>query len=149
MESVRAELEEYRRQKTIVSQRQEKPIENAIIKEQCEEPVKQIDEEVVEQSECAVVKPTLVDRLQNILFYTLLWLLLLSVAIYAEFGCVYALLSAFVILWLNTSRRKKPNEAQQHQLSAYSVFNPNCERLPGQITAEHFEDMYRRGGGLI
>ncbi|RCN37228.1 hypothetical protein ANCCAN_16869 [Ancylostoma caninum] len=31
------------------------------------------------------------------------------------------------------------------RLSAYSVFNPNCERLLGQMTAEHFErDMLRR-----
>ncbi|CDW54835.1 SAYSvFN domain containing protein [Trichuris trichiura] len=148
MESVRAELEEYRRKKTILCQQQKKPIEKAVVKENCEEPVRQI-EEVVEESDTAEVKATVVDRLQKILLFTLLWLLLLSVAIYVEFGCVYALSSAFVILWLNTSRRKKQNEAQQQQLSAYSVFNPNCERLPGQITAEHFEDMYRRGGGLI
>lgn len=24
-------------------------------------------------------------------------------------------------------------------MSAYSVFNPNCEQLLGQMTAEHFE----------
>ncbi|VDN32176.1 unnamed protein product [Cylicostephanus goldi] len=31
------------------------------------------------------------------------------------------------------------------QLSAYSVFNPHCERLLGQMTAEHFErDVLRR-----
>ncbi|VDO71930.1 unnamed protein product [Heligmosomoides polygyrus] len=31
------------------------------------------------------------------------------------------------------------------QMSAYSVFNPNCERLLGQMTAEHFErDVLRR-----
>jgi len=33
------------------------------------------------------------------------------------------------------SEPRKPGE-----MSAYSVFNPNCERLAGQMTAEHFEN---------
>ncbi|KAK6015819.1 hypothetical protein OSTOST_18706 [Ostertagia ostertagi] len=34
---------------------------------------------------------------------------------------------------------------REGEMSAYSVFNPNCERLLGQMTAEHFErDVLRR-----
>ncbi|VDO31845.1 unnamed protein product [Haemonchus placei] len=34
---------------------------------------------------------------------------------------------------------------EPEKMSAYSVFNPNCERLLGQMTAEHFErDVLRR-----
>ncbi|KRZ04017.1 SAYSvFN domain-containing protein 1 [Trichinella zimbabwensis] len=90
-----------------------------------------------------------INKLQYALQIFFIWLILLTVAVWIEFGCVYALLSCFVFLWYNTSssrrrrRRKKPGE-----LSAYSVFNPECTRLPGQLTAEHFEDAIRSGGFL-
>uniref|UniRef100_A0A5S6QEC7 SAYSvFN domain-containing protein n=1 Tax=Trichuris muris TaxID=70415 RepID=A0A5S6QEC7_TRIMR len=144
MESIKAELEEYRRRRAAAQSTQEKPSPIAVAEQKREEPVHPT-EEAVKDTDCSgVAKPTLVDRIQKFLLFALLWLLLLSVAVYAEFGCVYALTSAFGILWFNTSRKKR-NETGR-QLSAYSVFNPNCQRLPGQITAEHFEDMYRKGG---
>ncbi|EJW88880.1 hypothetical protein WUBG_00209 [Wuchereria bancrofti] len=38
------------------------------------------------------------------------------------------------------NRKRKSGE-----LSAYSIFNPHCERLPGTLTAEHFErDLLKR-----
>ncbi|VDM99585.1 unnamed protein product [Thelazia callipaeda] len=53
--------------------------------------------------------------------------------IYIEFGLVFFIFSLFVILFINMEKRK-PGD-----LSAYSVFNPRCERLLGTMTAEHFE----------
>ncbi|VDL83403.1 unnamed protein product [Nippostrongylus brasiliensis] len=42
-------------------------------------------------------------------------------------------------IWLSLGTRS------EGEISAYSVFNPNCERLLGQMTAEHFErDVLRR-----
>lgn len=56
-----------------------------------------------------------------------------------EFGLVYFLFSCFVLMFLNLGVRK------EGEMSAYSVFNENCERLLGQITSEHFErDLLRR-----
>ncbi|KAE9553122.1 hypothetical protein FO519_003675 [Halicephalobus sp. NKZ332] len=50
-----------------------------------------------------------------------------------EFGLVYFSFSVIMIFLLNLGSRK------EGELSAYSVFNPNCERLLGQFTSEEFE----------
>uniref|UniRef100_A0A0K0CVT0 SAYSvFN domain-containing protein n=1 Tax=Angiostrongylus cantonensis TaxID=6313 RepID=A0A0K0CVT0_ANGCA len=57
----------------------------------------------------------------------------------AQFGLVFFAASVLIAICLCLGDR---NEGE---MSAYSVFNPNCERLLGQITAEHFErDVLRR-----
>jgi hypothetical protein len=66
-------------------------------------------------------------------------------AAHARFGLVYFVLSLLLLICLNLGSR-------DGQPSAYSVFNPGCERLLGQLTGEHFErDMLMRrqqqGGG--
>uniref|UniRef100_A0AC34G1K7 SAYSvFN domain-containing protein n=1 Tax=Panagrolaimus sp. ES5 TaxID=591445 RepID=A0AC34G1K7_9BILA len=61
------------------------------------------------------------------------WLAGQVLAANAQFGIVYFMFSAFLFLFLNLGSRK------EGELSAYSVFNPNCERLLGQMTAEQFE----------
>ena len=72
---------------------------------------------------------------------TLLWLLLWGFFISVEFGSVYFLLSAFafIVLSLRGSRRRIG------ELSAYSVFNENCESIDGTLTAEQFERELRYG----
>uniref|UniRef100_A0A183V6Q5 SAYSvFN domain-containing protein n=1 Tax=Toxocara canis TaxID=6265 RepID=A0A183V6Q5_TOXCA len=68
-----------------------------------------------------------------------IWLILQFAFAYAQFGFVFFIFSLFMAVILNLGQRK-PNEP-----SAYSVFNPNCERLLGTLTAEHFErDLLRR-----
>ncbi|KAL3084703.1 hypothetical protein niasHT_031588 [Heterodera trifolii] len=62
-----------------------------------------------------------------------LWLSGQLLAAHVQFGFVYFVLSALLLLLLNLGVRR------EGELSAYSVFNPNCERLPGQLTGEHFE----------
>ncbi|CAJ0582520.1 unnamed protein product, partial [Mesorhabditis spiculigera] len=53
--------------------------------------------------------------------------------IWAHFGSVFFVFSALITICLGLGQRA------EGELSAYSVFNENCERLPGQMTAEHFE----------
>ncbi|MFH4981920.1 hypothetical protein AB6A40_008629 [Gnathostoma spinigerum] len=70
-------------------------------------------------------------------FFT--WALLQMLFTYVQFGFVFFLFSLLVGLALNLGQRR-PGE-----MSAYSVFNPNCERLLGTLTAEHFErDLLRQ-----
>ncbi|VDK24302.1 unnamed protein product [Anisakis simplex] len=61
------------------------------------------------------------------------WLILQISAAYVQFGVVFFMFSLFIAMVLNLGERKA------NEPSAYSVFNPHCERLPGQLTAEHFE----------
>ncbi len=63
----------------------------------------------------------------------LLWVTLFALFIILEFGAVYFVISLLVIIYLNTGKRKKG------QISAYSVFNPNMERIQGTLTPEHIE----------
>lgn len=65
----------------------------------------------------------------------LLWLILFGLFIELEFGAVYVLLSTFYFIYTNTGTGKK----LKNEPSAYSVFNPNCERIQGSLTAEQFE----------
>ncbi|CAI4225089.1 unnamed protein product [Auanema sp. JU1783] len=50
-----------------------------------------------------------------------------------EFGAVFFVFSLLCAICLSLGKRN------DNEISAYSVFNPNCERLLGQMTAEHFE----------
>ncbi|KAJ1347295.1 hypothetical protein KIN20_002321 [Parelaphostrongylus tenuis] len=59
--------------------------------------------------------------------------------IWAQFGLVFFAVSVLLTICLSLGNRS------EGEMSAYSVFNPNCERLLGQMTAEHFErDVLRR-----
>ena len=64
-----------------------------------------------------------------------LWFILFGLFVELEFGIVYVILSLFVIIYFNTSTKKR----SKHKLSAYSVFNKDYERLDGTFTAEQFE----------
>ena len=68
-----------------------------------------------------------------------LWSTLLAIFVKLEFGVVYIVVSSLVLLYLNTNIGKRKG------VSAYSVFNPNVERLPGQLTAEQLEKSLIRG----
>ncbi|KAJ8045514.1 SAYSvFN domain-containing protein 1 [Holothuria leucospilota] len=75
----------------------------------------------------------------------LLWLMLLGAFVFLGLGAVFLLLSLFYLIYstMDSGRRK------DGQLSAYSVFNPNCERLQGQLTAEQFEKELKYGAGSM
>ncbi|GMR59552.1 hypothetical protein PMAYCL1PPCAC_29747 [Pristionchus mayeri] len=59
--------------------------------------------------------------------------------VWIEFGAVFFVFSCLTGICLGLGSRR------QGEVSAYSVFNSNCERLLGSMTAEHFErDMLHR-----
>uniref|UniRef100_A0A8C6ST32 Si:ch211-59d15.9 n=1 Tax=Neogobius melanostomus TaxID=47308 RepID=A0A8C6ST32_9GOBI len=66
----------------------------------------------------------------------LLWLVLLGLFAELEFGLPFFVLSLFYWIYegLRSSEDRQPGE-----LSAYSVFNPDCQPLLGSLTAEQLE----------
>jgi hypothetical protein len=46
-------------------------------------------------------------------------------------------------MWYSLNRRRRRNE-----LSAYSVFNPNFEKIQGTFSGEDYDRQLRRGGVL-
>uniref|UniRef100_A0A096M8T7 SAYSVFN motif domain containing 1 n=1 Tax=Poecilia formosa TaxID=48698 RepID=A0A096M8T7_POEFO len=75
--------------------------------------------------------------LSNImLLKVLLWVVLLGLFVELEFGLPFFIISLFYWLYegLRSPEPRKPGE-----LSAYSVFNPDCQPLLGSLTAEQLE----------
>ncbi|XP_050072008.1 SAYSvFN domain-containing protein 1 [Anopheles maculipalpis] len=68
------------------------------------------------------------------LVYFLFWATLYAIAIELRFGVVFLMLSALFGIYFNTRTKKAPGE-----ISAYSVFNENCEAIDGTLKAEQFE----------
>lgn len=67
--------------------------------------------------------------------YFLLWATLYALALRLEFGAVYFILSSFYLIWANTRSGPK----KEGEMSAYSVFNPDCQSIDGTLKAEQFE----------
>lgn len=63
-----------------------------------------------------------------------LWFCLWGLFIELQFGAVFFAVSAIVFTYINT--RTGPGDGK---LSAYSVFNKDCERIQGTITAEQMQ----------
>ncbi|CAF0796033.1 unnamed protein product [Didymodactylos carnosus] len=72
-----------------------------------------------------------------------LWLTLFIIFIRLEFGAVYFIISFLYIIWMNLGRRDRS------KLSAYSVFNPNFEKIGGTFSGEDYDKQLRHGGGTI
>jgi len=70
-----------------------------------------------------------------------LWTTLYTLAIHLEFGTVYLIVSVLYAIWKNTRTGPK----KQGEVSAYSVFNHNCEAIAGTLKAEQFEQEIRYG----
>lgn len=70
------------------------------------------------------------------LLKVLLWLVLLGLFVELEFGLPFFVISLFY--WLYEGLRS-PSQRQPGELSAYSVFNPDCQPLLGSLTAEQLE----------
>jgi hypothetical protein len=69
-----------------------------------------------------------------------LWVLGYKLFIKWEFGMVYLFASILIFIFTNLGERKP------WQLSAYSVFNPNFERLPGTMTVGDLQSSMGMGG---
>ena len=74
-----------------------------------------------------------------------LWFILWGLFIELGFGAVYFILSISVILYMNMRSGSRASS----EPSAYSVFNPNCERIDGTFTAEQFEKELRFGASSV
>lgn len=70
------------------------------------------------------------------LLKVLLWLVLLGLFAELEFGLPFFVISLFY--WLYQGLRS-PAAREPGEMSAYSVFNPDCQPLLGAITAEQLE----------
>jgi len=80
---------------------------------------------------------------QIILIKFLLWLTLFVIFLRLEFGAIYFIVSLLYLMWYSLDRRRRRNE-----LSAYSVFNPNFEKIQGTFSGEDYERQLRRGGAF-
>lgn len=69
------------------------------------------------------------------LIYFLIWATLYAIAVELKFGSVYFMFSLLIGICINT--RVKPKGKKE--VSAYSVFNENCESIDGTFKAEMFE----------
>ncbi|XP_049613231.1 SAYSvFN domain-containing protein 1 [Syngnathus scovelli] len=70
------------------------------------------------------------------LLKVLIWVMLLGLFVELEFGWAFFVISLFY--WMYEGLRD-PKDREPEEMSAYSVFNPNCEPLPGALTAEQME----------
>ncbi|CAF0872021.1 unnamed protein product [Rotaria sp. Silwood1] len=78
---------------------------------------------------------------QIILLKFFVWLTLFLIFIRLEFGAIYFIISLLYLMWSSLGSRRRRN-----QLSAYSVFNPNFEKIQGTFSAEDYDRQLRRGG---
>lgn len=77
--------------------------------------------------------------------YVCFWLTCWAIAIEMKFGIVFLLLSALFGIYFNTRTGPK----KRNEISAYSVFNKNCESIDGTLKAEQFEREIRYGPGSV
>lgn len=75
----------------------------------------------------------------------ILWFILLVLFIELEFAAVYITCSIIYVICSNL----RSGGRRKGELSAYSVFNPNCKRIDGTFTAEQFEKELRFGAGAV
>lgn len=73
----------------------------------------------------------------KLMIASILWLLTFIALVQLELAGPFVLLTALlIIIYYGTSSGKARKKTE---LSAYSVFNPNCVRLEGTLTAEQLE----------
>lgn len=77
--------------------------------------------------------------------YLLLWSTVYVISIQLEFGTVYLMISVLVFIYYNTRSGPK----KKGEISAYSVFNPNCEPIDGTLKPEQFEQEIRFGAASV
>ncbi|XP_064599673.1 SAYSvFN domain-containing protein 1-like [Liolophura sinensis] len=81
----------------------------------------------------------------SLILKILLWVILWALFVEIGFGAVFFIVSSLIIIY----RTMNSGSRDRSQLSAYSVFNPNFERLEGTFTAEQFEKELRYGAASV
>lgn len=75
----------------------------------------------------------------------LMWIFAWLFCIEHQFGAVFFVVSMIFFIYYNTRTGRK----EKNRLSAYSVFNPNCERIDGTFTSEQFEKELLHGANSV
>ena len=87
-----------------------------------------------------------VDNVASVsLWKFVVWFCLWGFFVSIEFGAVYLVASGFLLLCVNLGNRSR----KSGEMSAYSVFNKNCEAIDGTLTAEQFEREIRLGPSSV
>lgn len=77
---------------------------------------------------------------KKVFWKIIFWFCLFCLFLYLQFGTIFIICSLFYLIYSNlgvgTGRRR-------NQLSAYSVFNPQFEKLQGTFSAENYEKQWR------
>ena len=105
------------------------------------EPKQQVEDEAEEEETEAVPETSR----QVLVMKMLVWLTLLVIFIRLEFALIYLIISLLYLIWssLGSGRRRR----RRDELSAYSVFNPNLEKIQGTFSGEDYDRQLRHGGG--
>lgn len=77
--------------------------------------------------------------------YAIVWLSLFIYFLKIQFGAVYFVISVLIGIYFNTRTRPR----KRGEVSAYSVFNENCQSIDGTLKAEQFEREIRYGAGTV
>ncbi|KAI3638773.1 hypothetical protein MIR68_003271 [Amoeboaphelidium protococcarum] len=80
-------------------------------------------------------------RDRNVQLKIILWFILLVATSHYGFGGVYLCMSILVIIYMNTST----NPQDSSQMSAYSVFNRNNERILGDRDPNSIDSQLKSG----
>lgn len=157
MSDTKAKLQEYRKRKQIEEDREAR--KNALWNYLTLNPIRKrfntntsFTNNVTAESketleECESEKEN-IDQIWSTLDWVILtvklsvWICLQVVFIKIEFGAVFFLFSCIFLMLSNLGKRKKG------EMSAYSVFNPNCESIDGTLTAQQFEREIRHNPAL-
>ncbi|XP_050295181.1 uncharacterized protein LOC126735277 [Anthonomus grandis grandis] len=84
---------------------------------------------------------TVFDYIQYVLWF-ILWVTVYAIFIKLEFGVIYLIVSGLVGMYLNTRTGPK----KKNEISAYSVFNKNCEKIGGTLDGEKMTQQMLYGG---
>ena len=76
--------------------------------------------------------------MRNIIIF-FIWSIIYKLFIDFGFGLIYFFLTIIILIFNNLGERKS------WELSAYSIFNPNFERIPGSINSNNFNGILNIG----
>lgn len=113
------------------------PLEKSSDTEEYDEEIVSSEEDIAQK--CSETESNDTDG--RLLKYTLrvvyfaFWVTLYIIAIELQFGIVFLMFSALAGIYLNT----RTGPRKRNEISAYSVFNKNCESIDGTLKAEQFE----------
>lgn len=98
------------------------------------------DDEAIQKNDVVQQESSKLKYITYLLWFCF-WFTCWLIAIELRFGIVYLLFSALFGVYFNTRTGPKA----KNEVSAYSVFNENCESINGTLKAEQFDQEIRYG----